>query len=246
MYPHSLKHNFFCVVLSITSVLFLTPQVGAKQKPPRGGWIAVVVDERLSALRSTPDLSGKLIHRLGRGRLVAVRGVRKKSDGLVFFHVNVSSRTRGWIQREAVVSPFRAGDDDRLLHLILSSTDFDRIARARIFLDHFPRSRLRPQVLLQFGDTVEELAGRLTREAARRIDSMRLSAAAPEFSYYLNYSGLDRYNRQGVRFVFDSTAKQFHYDGAAYRELIRRYPGSPEATVARRWLAATDIENYVK
>jgi hypothetical protein len=246
MYPHSLKHSIFCLLLSITSVLFLTPQVGAKQKPPRGGWIAVVVDERLSALRSTPDLSGKLIHRLGRGRLVAVRGAKKNSDGLVFFHVNVSSRTHGWIQREAVVSQFREGDDERLVHLILNSTEFDRIARARIFLDHFPRSRLRPKILLLLGDSAEEIAARLTRDAGRRIDLGRQNTTAPEFSYYLNYSGLDRYNRLGIRFIFDRTTKRFHYDGAAYRELIRRHPDSPEGTVARQRLAGTDIENYVK
>jgi hypothetical protein len=242
MYPHYLKHNILCVVLSITSVLFLTPQVCAKQKPPRGGWIAVVVDERLSALRSTPDLSGKLIRRLGRGRLVAVRGSKKNSEGVVFFHVNVSSRTHGWIQREAVVSQFRDGDDERLLRLIQSSTEFDRIVRARIFLDHFPRSPLRPRVLLLFGDTAEDISGRLTREAARRLPGS-MDTNAPEFCYYLNYSGLDRYNRQSVRFVFARATKRLHYDGAAWRELIRRYPASREAELAKQRLGARSSDN---
>lgn len=236
MYPHSLKHSILCLVLSVTSVLLLAPKICAKQKPPRGGWIAVVVDERLSALRSTPDLSGKLIRRLGRGRLVAVSGARSNADGVVFFRVIVNSRTHGWIQREAVVSQFRKDDDERLLQLIMSSTDFDRIVRARIFLDHFPRSPLRPGVLLLFGDTAEDVSGRLTRDAARRIPFNSHSANAPEFSYYLNYTGLDRYNRQGVRFIFARTTKRLHYDGAAWRELLRRYPHAPEALIAKQRL----------
>ena len=61
---------------------------------------------------------------------------------------------------------------------------------------------------------------------------------APEFSYYLNYSGLDRYNRQGVTFIFDRSAKQFHYDGAAWREIVQRYPNSSEAVEAKKRLEA--------
>jgi hypothetical protein len=246
MYPHSFVRKLLRVLISLSCVLLLVPQISGKQRPPRGGWIAIVVDEQLSALRMTPDLSGKLIRRVGRGRLVAVRRVRRNADGVVFFHVNLSSRTQGWIQREAVVSAFRDGDDERLLQLILHSTDFDRIARARIFLDHFQRSRFRPQVLLLFGDAVEEIAGRLTRDAARRIDSGRHPGAAPEFSYYLNYSGLDRYNRQGIRFIFDRTTKRFHYDGAAWRELIGKYPVSPDAEKAKQRLAALAAEKEAK
>jgi hypothetical protein len=148
--------------------------------------------------------------------------------------VNVTSRTHGWIQREAVVSPSRAGDDQRLLRLINVSNGFDRIVRARLFLDVFPRSPLRPEVLLLLGDTAEEISARLSDEAARRVKEV--SGDAPEFSYYLNYSGLDRYNRQRVIFVFDNAAKRFHYDGGTWRELIRRYPRSAEAAAARERL----------
>jgi hypothetical protein len=56
---------------------------------------------------------------------------------------------------------------------------------------------------------------------------------APVFSYSLNYAGLDRYNRQGVRFAFDRDQQKFHYEGASWREIIRRYPLSPEAVQAR-------------
>ena len=195
---------------------------------------AVVVDERLAALRATPQLNGKLVRRLGRGRLVAVRSLKTGSDGVTFLLVNVSRRTHGWIQRDAVVLPSRPGDDRKLLTWIQRSNGFDRIVRARIFLDHFRGSPLRPEVLLLLGDTAEELAAKLSLDAARRLkDNL---GDAPEFSYYLNYTGLDRYNRQRVGFVFDKTAKRFHYDGAAWRELIRRYPRSYAASEARKRL----------
>ena len=238
MNPHKLT---FRVFLSLTALFLVsvTGPVSAKlavTKPAVGGRLAVVVDERLAALRQTPDLSGRLVRRLGRGRLVAVITSRTTSDGLVFFLVNVTRRTRGWIQREAVVSATRRGDDQCLLDLIKASQGFDQIARARIFVDFFPRSSLRPRVLLLLGNAAEEQAVSLSREASRRLDASRLNHA-PEFSYFLNYSGLDRYNRQRVGFVFERAAKRFHYDGAAWRELLRRYPNTPEAAEARNRLA---------
>ena len=216
-------------------LIFLAQGIGiAQRKPPAGGRLAIVVDERLAALRATPQLNGRLVRRLGRGRMVAIRSARTSADGITFFLVNVTSRTQGWIQREAVASPTRAGDDQRLMRLIESSQGFDRISRARIFLDHFTRSPLRPEVLLLLGDTAEELAVQLSRDAARRLKNH--PGEAPEFSYYLNYTGLDRYHRQRVFFIFDPSTKRFHYDGSAWRELIRRYPKTPEAADAKKRL----------
>ena len=225
MLPHKLTLCLFLILLNSISVL------AQQRKPPTGGRLAIVVDERLAALRATPQLNGRLVRRLSRGRLLAVRSMKTSADGIAFFLVNVSSRTHGWIQREAVVSPSRLGDDQRLITLIENSQGFDRITRARIFLDHFPRSRLRPSVLLLLGDTAEELAAKLSADATRRLKQDR--GDAPEFSYFLNYTGLDRYNRQGITFVFDHSAKRFHYDGSAWRELIRRYPNSPAAAEAK-------------
>jgi len=223
--------------LTLCLLLFLfTPNtiIAQQRKPPVGGRLAIVVDERLAALRNTPQLSGRLARRLGRGRMVAVRSQKTRADGVTFLLVNVTSRTHGWIQREAVVAPARSGDDVRLWRLIEASKGFDRISRARIFLDHFARSPLRLEVLLLLGDTAEEMAARLSADAARRLDEGL--GDAPEFSYYLNHTGLDRYNRQGVMFVFDKTTKRFHYDGAAWRELIRRYPRSSQAAEAKKRL----------
>lgn len=205
-----------------------------KRRPPSVGSAAVVVDERLSALRDAPALSANLVQRLGRGRYVSVTGERRSRDGVTFLHVAVTSRTSGWVQSEAFVRPSRAGEDARLLRLIKGSDEFDQLARAEIFLEAFPRSTLRPAVLLIFGDAAESAAARLTHEAARRLDAREMEAGgAPVSSYYLNYNGLDRYRRQGVVFDFDPATKQFHYDGATWRELLRRHPRSPEASEAR-------------
>src|SRR5262245_49388975 len=151
MHPHQIS-----LTLLLLCLVF-TPSINAqKQKVPPGGRLAVVVDERLAALRGTPQLDGRLIRRLGRGRLVAIRTVKTGREGVVFFLVNVSSRTHGWIQSEAVVFPSGKGDDRRLLNLVVASTDFDRISRARVFLEHFPRSSFRPEVLLLLGDAAEQ------------------------------------------------------------------------------------------
>jgi hypothetical protein len=153
--------------------------------------------------------------------------------------VAVTRRTRGWIQHEALISPYRKGDDARLLALINASHDFDRIARARIFLDAFPHSGLRPQVLLLFGNEAEKTAEKISREAGRRLDAAEMAATgAPLASYFLNYSGLDRYRRQGIVFTFDEASRQFHYEGAAWKEILRRYPTTREAITARERLGS--------
>lgn len=226
------------VVLCLTLVLLPAGSL-AKRRPPAGGRLAVVVDERLSALRATPELSGKLVRRMSRGALVSTRGEKRSRDGVSFYRVNVTTRTSGWIQREAVVSPARASDDARLLRLIKASEDFDRIVRARIFLDNFTASELRPEVLLIYSQTAEDIAGHLSREAMRRLDEREMDAGgAPLHSYFLNYNGLDRYNRQGVTFVFDAREKRLRYDGEGWQELVHRYPRSPQATEARKRLEA--------
>ncbi len=236
----------FAARLLLTSALALTISCVAnakgRRKTPSGGGAAVVVDERLSALRDAPALSANLLQRLGRGRYVSVTGERRTREGLVFLRVAVTSRTSGWVQSEALMRPSRAGEDARLLRLIKGSEEFDRLARARIFLEAFPRSALRPSALLLFGDAAESAAARLTREAARRLDAREMEAGgAPLASYFLNYGGLDRWRRQGVVFDFNPASKQFHYDGAAFREILRRHPHTPEAAEARSRLKALTV-----
>jgi hypothetical protein len=209
----------------------------AKRRPPHGGRVAIVVDERLSALRATPELSGVLLRRVSRGVLVAITGAKTNRGGIVFYRVNVTRRTHGWIQRDAVVSPTRAGDDVRLLRLIKGSEEFDRIARARIFMNHFRLSELRAEVLMIYALAAEDVAGRLSLDASRRLDENEMTAGgAPLFSYFLNYNGLDRYNRQGITFVFDVRQRKFRYDGEGWQEIAHRYPRSPQAVEARKRL----------
>ena len=235
---HSASHfKKFCLAIVFSGVA-LAPTFAQKKHVPPGGNLAVVADERLAALRVAPNLSARLIRRLGRGKLVSVRGAVRNREGVLFSHVVVTRRTSGWMQSEALVMSGRSGDDQRLAHLIGGTDEFERVARARIFLETFPRSALRPRVLLALGDAAEEGAQQLSREATRRFERRETPTdSAPEFSYYLNYNGLDRYNRQGVTFTFDRATKQFHYDGAAWKEIVQRYPNSPEASEARQRLA---------
>src|SRR5262245_55591888 len=244
---HPPENGFFmrrpvCVPLSSIGLILICGLATANvfaQKPriPPGGHLAVVADERLAALRTMPDPSARLLRRLSRGRFVSIRGSNRSREGLLFYQVALNRRTTGWLQSEAVVSSWRSGDDERLVRLLEGADEFDRVARAKIFLDLFPRSPLRPKVLLIYGDAAEEAAAKLSREAERRFERRELpTAGVPEFSYYLNYSSLDRYNRQGVIFTFDRTARKFHYAGWAWREIARRYPSSAEAAEAQKRL----------
>lgn len=237
--PRAHLSVLFKRIAAASFILLLTvnaAEARKKRRPPAGGGAAVVVDERLAALRDAPRPTANLIQRLGRGRSVAVTGERA-SEGVRYLRVLVTSRTSGWLQAEAVVRPSRAGEDARLLRLVQGSTEFDRLARAALMLEAFPRSALRPAALLVFGDAAAEAAGRLTREARRRLDPAEMRAGgAPFQSYFLNYNGLDRYRRLGVVFDFDDATRSYRYDGAAYRELLRRHPRSPEAGEARKRL----------
>jgi len=223
-------------------LVFLPEAIFARRRVPAGGRVAIVVDERLSALRARSHLSAVLLRRIGRGSLVAIRGEKRNRDGVVFYRVNVNSRTNGWIQGDARVSPWRAGDDARLLRLVTGWDHFDRIVRARIFLDNFRSSVFRPEVLAIYAQAAEDVAGHLSRDASHRLDEEEMTAGgAPVFSYYLNFNGLDRYNRQGITFVFDAREKRFRYDGEAWQELVHRYPRSPEAVEARKRLGAVSL-----
>ncbi len=228
--------SLFVVACALCSV---TESLAQRRRVALGSRSAVVVDERLAALLDGPDLSARLLQRMSRGRVVLLLGTRRAADGVTFYRVAVTRRTGGWLQSEAVVSPARAEDDARLLRLIRASEDFDRIVRARLFLDIFPRSPARPEVLMLYAEAAEAAALRLSRDAARRLDEREMTAGgAPLFSYFLSYNGLDRYRRQGITFIFNRATKQFHYNGESWREVLRRYPRSPEAVEARKRLDA--------
>ncbi|HZG54144.1 MAG TPA: hypothetical protein VEZ40_18725, partial [Pyrinomonadaceae bacterium] len=90
-----------------------------------------------------------------------------------------------------------------------------------------------------FGDEAEEASAKLSRDAVRRLDAREMAAGgAPLESYFLNFNELDRYNKQGITFVFERAARRFRYDGESWREIVRHHPRSPEAAEARRRLDA--------
>ena len=71
------------------------------------------------------------------------------------------------------------------------------------------------------------------------LDEREMAASsAPVYSYFMNYSGLDRCGQQGVVFASERANKQYHYDGESWREILRRYLRSPEAAEARKHLDA--------
>ncbi len=237
MFAKSIRNAVNAFALSLIVTFALNADALGKKRVPPGGRLAVVVDERLAALRAAPDLRARLVERLSRGHLVSIRGEKLTADGLKFYRVAISRNTYGWLQGDAVVVPWRAGDDRRLLNLIENSDEFDRIVRARTFLNVFPRSPFMAHVLALYASEADETAVKLSQSAQRRFGKNEIPAnGAPEFSYYLNYNGLDRYNREGITFQFDRATKKFSYDGAAWREILRRFPNSPEAVEARKRL----------
>ena len=64
-------------------LLCLPLELFGKRACAAGGRLAVVVDERLSALRATPELNGVLLRRVGRG-VCCRQGREKKSRGSGF------------------------------------------------------------------------------------------------------------------------------------------------------------------
>lgn len=197
---------------------------------------AVVVDQRLAVLRVSPSLYAKPIQRMSGGREVSV-GESKEADGVTFYRVSTSPHSSGWVQADALVGTFRRGDDERLARLVESSEGFDRIERASIFVDMFPDSPLRPPILLLFGDMIEEEAAKLSSRATRNLDRREMAASgAPLHSFYLNYPFLDRYRKLGVIFLFNSNMRNYHYDGATWKELVKKFPKSSEAVEAQKRL----------
>jgi len=197
---------------------------------------AVVIDERLAVLRAEPSFNAKPIMRMRNGRQVSISASRE-ADGVTFYRITTPPNNYGWVQAEAVFGKFRRGDDARLARLVQSSEGFEQIERAQSFLELYSDSTIRPAILLLLGDLVEETALKLSTEATRRLDRREMSASgAPLHSFYLNYVSLDRYRRLGVNFVFNSNTKLFHYDGASWREIIKKSPKSAEAIEAQKRL----------
>ena len=198
------------------------------------GKSAVVIDETLSVLRITPSLYSESVHRMSRGRVVQIAGVAE-ADGVKFYKVVVPPKNWGWVQADAVFGKFRATDEQRFFDLIKATDGFEQIEMAAEFFTHFGESPLRPKLLLLYGDIIEAATPALSKQAASRLKAGEMKAsAAPIHSYFLNFNMLDRYRKLGITFLFDTKLRQYHYDGASWAEIVKRFPASPEAPEAKK------------
>ena len=176
-----------------------------------------------------------------RGRRVGILGAATAKDGAKFFRVAVSRNTRGWVLADSIIRPGNAADAEKLMRLIVETRDeFTKARLAKLYADEFRSTKLAPKALMILAESAEGAAGRLSRDARRRVGNddpdAGLNKGLTKRDFMLNYAGLDRYNRIGVMFDYDAPSDRIVYDGAAYRELARRYPRSDEAQDARKRL----------
>lgn len=206
------------------------------------GQMAIVYDERLSALRTQPHIKAPLIMRLRRDREVGIIGAPRGIKGAPqFYPVSISRNQRGWIIVEALARPQKKQDAERLMRLLDDTKDpFTRARLARLYADEFRGSLTAATALLKLGEAAEQASLKLSRDAKKRTGEPdeETDENLSQRDYLLNYVGLDRYNKIGVTFDYDETREQLIYDGNAYRELLRLYPRSSEAKIAKERLQA--------
>ncbi len=206
------------------------------------GNTAVVIDETLSVLRTKPSLFASPLQRMRRGRRIQILGMAE-SDGVKFYKVSAPPSNFGWLQSESVFGKFRASDEGRFARLVQATDGFDQIELAAAFLELYPASRFRPPILLLYGDLLEDAATKLSRDASSRLNRREMAASgAPFHSYYLNFNMLDRYRRLGVTFLFNASTRTFHYNGACWNEIVRKYPVSAESGEAQKRLASLKVK----
>ena len=211
---------------------------------------AFVIDDRLSALRREPTLQSVVIRRIRLAQPVYIVSTPPDKVGKPkFLRVAVTRRTRGWILASAIALPGRAGEDLRIMALIENSNDpVDRITLCRVLINWFGRSRSVPRAMLLLAAEAERVATSLSQRTRRRLADLGVSEAVREGEtslrgseaslrdYYLSDATLDRYSRLGIAFDFNESTGEFAYDGRAYREIVRRFPGTEEARLARQRL----------
>lgn len=206
------------------------------QRAAEVGHTAVVMDENISVLRAKPSLFAESIQRMRMGRKVKITGV-VEADGVKFFRVTATPPAVGWVQSEAVFGKFRTDDEERLARLVQASSGFEQIEAATHFFDLYPTSKFRPPILLLFGDLLEDAATKLSRDATNRLSRREMAASgAPLHSYYLSFVSLDRYRKLGIIFLFNSSTKQFHYEGKAWKEITTKFAASNESLEAQKRL----------
>jgi hypothetical protein len=53
---------------------------------------------------------------------------------------------------------------------------------------------------------------------------------------------LDRYRRLGVTYLFNSSTRTYHYDGASWKEIVKKHPSSSEAVEAGKRLESLRVK----
>ena len=229
-------------VLFVVCVLLLCAAPSFAQKKRKlfiPGQPAVVFDDRLSALRAEPDVKAALQQRLSRGRAVGVLAATKNKSGSSFLRVAVSRNVRGWMLSAAIARLNSVADGEKMLAAIAAAKDdLLKVRMARLCAVGLRLPTIAPRALLALGQAAEHAAEKLSRDADRRLGDNVPDGDLSKRDFELSFNGLDRFNRAGVTFDYDEAKDRFVYDGAAYRELLRRYPRSAEATQARERLVA--------
>lgn len=203
------------------------------QKNPEIGQTAVVIDEKLSVLRQYPSLFSESIQRMRIGRTIQILGVAE-ADGVKFYKVVAPPRNYGWVQADSVFGKFRPSDEERLARVVQATDGFEQLEVAIEFFRLYPKSQYRAPILLLYGDLLEDVGAKLSKNAGNALKRTLMAASgAPLHSYYLNYVSLDRYRKLGVVFLFNSATRQYHYDGESWKEIIRAFPSSTEAVEAQ-------------
>jgi hypothetical protein len=104
-----------------------------------------------------------------------------------------------------------------------------------LFLEQFSRSPLAPRALLAMAEEADHASVSLTQNARKRLKDVDERGDKLR-DYYLSDAGLDRYSKLGIAFNFKQSTTEYVYDGKAYRDIVKRFPHSPEAQQARKQL----------
>ncbi len=182
---------------SLLVVLLLSASPARAARWPQ----AYLVDGRLAALRTAPELTALVRKRLRAGRAVAIVERRRDRDGLVWVRVAVTRRTRGWLLEDALARPGDRDGERRLSELIATSTGFTRIQLARLALDRFPR--LREAAAAAIDEEARAAAVRLSQSVIKRLGPLSPASPAQVRTLMLTDPALDRYSRLGVAFDVD-------------------------------------------
>jgi hypothetical protein len=211
-----MRHGHFLPAsLSLLILVVLVDGAGGKSPTPLPGARAVVVDDRYSVLREQPDLQGRIVQRLGRGRVVGLLATVRNQRGERFHRLAISRKRSGWIYELAIVRTGSRRDAARMIDLIEETPDdFTRISLARICQREFRGMDQSMEAGRLIATTAPRVAAKLTQEARRRIGD---PPPADRRSLFLSFVGLDRYNRIGVLFDYDEQSDQL-----VFSRIVRR------------------------